>query len=168
MTLRPKHQRFVAEYLKDQVAAQAAIRAGYSAESAETNGPRLLRNAQIRAEIERQLALATEAAGLSVAKVREGWRRVIDADVRKLFGPDGDPLPIQDLADNEAALLAGLDTANVANLDPSDGKRDAARVLKYRLADRAKYLEQAAKHLGMFKETVEHTGGLELTWKGSE
>lgn len=167
MTLRPKHQRFVAEFLKDQNATQAAIRAGYAARWAEKNATRLTGNDGIRTEIESALAKATEQAGLSVTKVCEGWRRVIDADVRKLFGPDGQPLPIPSLGDNEAALLGGLDVTQ-ANFDTTDGERDLAKVLKYRLWDRAKYLEQAAKHLGMFVDKVEHTGALEITWKSSE
>lgn len=163
--MSPKQQRFVAEYLIDQNATQAAIRAGYATgHSAETQGHRLLRNAEIRAAIDADLKAATERAGLTPQKVREGWRRVIEADVRKLFGPDGQPLAITELGDNEAALLGGLDVTQ-ANLDPTDGKRDASKVLKYKLWDRAKYLEQAAKHLGMFVEKVEHSGGVSITWE---
>ena len=48
-TLTPKQALFVAEYLVDRNATQAAIRAGYSAKTAEQQGYRLLRNAQIQA-----------------------------------------------------------------------------------------------------------------------
>lgn len=155
MTLSPKHQRFVAEYLKDQCASAAAVRAGYAGgQSAEVQGSRLLSNVKIRAEIDKLLAKATEAAGLSAAKVREAWRKVIDADVRKLFDAEGKLVPIHQLGENEAALLGGLEITQ-ANLDPTDGKRDLAKVLKYRLWDRAKYTDQAAKHLGMYVEKVE-------------
>jgi hypothetical protein len=44
MALNPKQQRFVAEYLKDLNATQAAIRAGYKADNADVTGPRLLGN----------------------------------------------------------------------------------------------------------------------------
>ena len=47
----PKHQRFVAEYLKDLNATQAAIRAGYSPKTANRQGSRLLSNADIQAAI---------------------------------------------------------------------------------------------------------------------
>jgi phage terminase small subunit len=56
---------FVAEYLKDQNAKQAAIRAGYSAVSAEVNGPRLLGNAEVRAAIDAGLAKLTSKAELT-------------------------------------------------------------------------------------------------------
>lgn len=60
--LTPRQARFVVEYLKDQNATQAAIRAGYAKGSAEVQGCRLLRNAQIRAAVAKaQLRVATKA-----------------------------------------------------------------------------------------------------------
>lgn len=49
--LRPAHQRFADEYLRDFNAAAAYRRAGYSARgnSAEVNAIRLLRNTQVAA-----------------------------------------------------------------------------------------------------------------------
>ncbi len=44
MSLTPKQKSFVAEYLADLNATQAAIRAGYSAKTAHAAGPRLLGN----------------------------------------------------------------------------------------------------------------------------
>lgn len=49
--LTPKQERFVEEYLKDLNATQAAIRAGYSAHTAEQQGPRLLGNVGIQEAI---------------------------------------------------------------------------------------------------------------------
>ena len=49
--MRPRQQRFVDEYLLDLNATQAAIRAGYSARTAEQQGPRLLGNVQIAAAV---------------------------------------------------------------------------------------------------------------------
>lgn len=46
--LTPKQQRFVDEYIVDLNAKQAAIRAGYSARSAEVQGCRLLSNANVQ------------------------------------------------------------------------------------------------------------------------
>ena len=51
--LKPKQHRFVAEYLVDLNASQAAIRAGYSRKNANVNGPRLLANAGVAAAVAR-------------------------------------------------------------------------------------------------------------------
>jgi phage terminase small subunit len=49
--LTPRQARFVSEYVIDLNATQAAIRAGYSAKTAEVQGCRLLRNVQVRAAV---------------------------------------------------------------------------------------------------------------------
>lgn len=67
MALNPKQQRFVDEYLKDPVATQAAIRAGYSAKSAHSCGPRLLENAGVKEAI-------------AVGQAALGKRCKVDAD----------------------------------------------------------------------------------------
>jgi len=56
MPLTPKQHRFVAEYLVDLNASQAALRAGYSARTAPQQGSRLLKNAQVQAAIAAQQA----------------------------------------------------------------------------------------------------------------
>ena len=48
MPLTPKQERFVAEYLIDLNATQAAIRAGYSESTAKQQGSRLLTKAYVR------------------------------------------------------------------------------------------------------------------------
>ena len=64
MALNPKQQRFVAEYLVDYNATQAAIRAGYSPHTANEQGSRLLAHASIRTEIDaRSSALMEKVAG---------------------------------------------------------------------------------------------------------
>lgn len=67
MALSPKQQRFVEEYLVDLNGTQAAIRAGYSAKTAEQQGSRLLRNVQV-------------STALTEAKTKRSERLAIDAD----------------------------------------------------------------------------------------
>lgn len=73
--LSPKQQRFVDEYLVDSNATQAAIRAGYSAKTAEQQGSRLLRNVQVAAAIEERGAKLAKKVGTTAERVRRGlWR----------------------------------------------------------------------------------------------
>ncbi len=51
MSLTAKQERFVAEYLVDLNATQAAIRAGYSEKSATAEGSRLLVNTKVAAAV---------------------------------------------------------------------------------------------------------------------
>lgn len=68
-TARPltaKQERFVAEYLKDLNAKQAAIRSGYSPKTAEQQGSRLLRNAQVAAAVRRGQKRVAKKAEITV------------------------------------------------------------------------------------------------------
>lgn len=64
MKLTPKQAAFVAEYLVDLNATQAAIRAKYSKKTAHVQGPRLLGNVAVRRALD--IALAERAARLGV------------------------------------------------------------------------------------------------------
>ena len=81
MALSARQQRFVDEYAVDQNAAKAYVRAGYSEKTAETCGPRLLRNAQIRAQVDAKLARLSRKTELNAEWVLRQFReRAEDED----------------------------------------------------------------------------------------
>jgi hypothetical protein len=82
MALTPKQQRFVAEYVKDLNATQAAIRAGYSAKTAKQIGSRLLTNVDVAAavaakqgKIAEKLEITAEALIRDVAEIGDMAKR---------------------------------------------------------------------------------------------
>ena len=62
VSLTDRQERFCEEYLLDLNATQAAIRAGYSPESARVTACRMLTNANIQAEIQEKKAQRTARA----------------------------------------------------------------------------------------------------------
>lgn len=66
--LNARQKRFAAEYLIDMNATQAAIRAGYSAKTAYSQGQRLLNNVELKQAIEQGLE---KVQGERVADARE-------------------------------------------------------------------------------------------------
>ena len=72
--MTPKQERFVAEYVKDLNATQAAIRAKYARGSADVTGARLLGNARVRAAVDEKLQRVAERAELSVQWVLDRLR----------------------------------------------------------------------------------------------
>lgn len=82
--LSPKQQRFVAEYLVDLNATQAAIRAGYSAKTASSIGQENLTKPEIAAAVAAGQATVARKLGISAERVvDEAWQIVI-ADPREL------------------------------------------------------------------------------------
>lgn len=165
MPLSPKHQRFVAEYLKDQNATQAAIRAGYSEKTAQKNAARLTANEGIKGAIVASLVRATEKAELKAADVLEEIRLVAFQRASMYFDEKGALLPIHKLPASADASLADHEVVT-GNVDAGDGKRD--RIVKLKKWSKTAALSDLAKHFGLLLEKVEHTGGLEITWKTTE
>jgi len=75
-TLNRKRAAFVREYLKDLNATAAAIRAGYSAKTADHCGPRLLRFAPVRSAVDAAIAARAEKLGLSAERVLTAIERI--------------------------------------------------------------------------------------------
>lgn len=68
-SLTPRQLRFVAEYLIDQNATQAAIRAGYSKGTAKQQGSRLLTNADVAAEVNRRQERVAVQSGITTGSL---------------------------------------------------------------------------------------------------
>lgn len=79
MPLTDKQAKFVSEYLVDQNATQAAIRAGYAKSGARTEGARLLANADIAAAVAEALAKVAEKAEWTAADRLKALKRISDA-----------------------------------------------------------------------------------------
>jgi phage terminase small subunit len=73
--LTPRQRRFVDEYLVDLNATQAAIRAGYSARTANEQGPRLLVNVGIATAIQAAQLARSERLQLTQDHVLRGLHR---------------------------------------------------------------------------------------------
>ena len=69
MALTAKQQRFVSEYLIDLNATQAAIRAGYSAKTAEQIGYQLLQKTSVAAEIAKAQAKKAEKLDVTAERI---------------------------------------------------------------------------------------------------
>jgi len=70
--LTAKQERFVAEYLIDLNATQAAIRAGYSEKTATEQGSRLLTNVKVQEAIAAKAGKTAEKLDLSAERVLRG------------------------------------------------------------------------------------------------
>lgn len=76
--LTPKQQRFAEEYVVDCNATQAAIRAGYSAKTAEAAASRLLINVNVSEEIKKRLAAKAKRTNLDADWVLKRWEKIVE------------------------------------------------------------------------------------------
>lgn len=161
--LNDQQEAFCREYIKDFVGYKAAIRAGYSQRSSNSIASDLLRLPKVSARIEELIKRTEHLAEISKAEVIREWRKLAFADARNYFDSEGNPIPIQNLSDDAAGALVGLDIkrektrSNKAERDDGDcdGGDDSSgavesHVVKYKLADKRAALSDVARALGMF------------------
>jgi phage terminase small subunit len=79
-----KQERFIAEYLVDLNASQAAIRAGYSARNANVEGARLLANVSISQELARQMAAQAARTGYNQERIMRDLADIAGSDDAKI------------------------------------------------------------------------------------
>lgn len=152
--LTAQQRLFVAEYVKDHNATQAAIRAGYSPATAQQQGSRLLSHALVKAAIEAHeaevLQQVQEETGITLKRTLQEIARIAFFDPRRMFDRDGNPLRLDQLDDDTAAVIAGLDV-----LEEWEGAGQdrvlVGHVKKWKLSDKKGALDMLMKHLGGYK-----------------
>jgi phage terminase small subunit len=157
--LTDKQRLFVAEYLVDLNATQAAIRAGYSEKTARQQGQRLLTNVDIRRAIEEAEAERLERLGVRAERVLEELARLGFSNMLDYLNISRDGEPYVDLSEMTREQAAAVQEVIVE--DFLDGRGEDAREVrrvKFKLADKKAPLELLGKHLKLFTEKHEHTG----------
>lgn len=141
--LTPKQAAFVREYLIDLNAAAAARRAGYAEKRADAMGWENLRKPEIQTEIEAKTREHAEKLDISAERILQEYARCAFYRVTDFFNPDGSLKPLDEISEDAAAAMHGLEV-----IETNDG---TARIKKFRLPDKAKHLEALSKYKGLFK-----------------
>lgn len=157
MPLTLKQQRFVAEYLVDKNATQAAIRAGYSAKTAYSQGQRLLKHVEVAALIATKAEKQVEKLEITAERVLAELALLGFANMEDYvrIGSDGDPyLDFSTLTREQAAAITEMTVEDFKD-GRGDGARDVRRV-KFKLADKRAALVDLGRHFALFTDKVQH------------
>lgn len=152
-----KHERFAQEVAQGRSSADAFEAAGYKRH--EGNASRLRGNEKVRARIDEILQAGAEAAGVTVQRIVDELAKVGFANMGHylMATSGGDPFFAYDgLTDDQKAALAEVTVEDFKEGRGEDA-RDVRRI-KFKLHDKLSALEKLGKHLGMFKEKIEHSG----------
>jgi len=161
MALTAKQDRFVAEYLIDLNATQAAIRAGYSEKTAAEQASRLLTNVKVSEAVQAAMKARSERTEIDADWVLKRLARDATADLADLYDESGTLRPVKEWPLVwRTGLVAGVETIQERSGSDPDGNPTFATVRKLKLLDRTKLVELIGKHVdvGAFKEKVEHSG----------
>jgi phage terminase small subunit len=137
--LNDRQKLFVKEYLKDLNATQAAIRAGYSKDTAHSQGPRLLENVEIKEAVEKSMQKRAEKVEVSADYVLKTIKDTIERCSQAVPVLDKKGLPV--LIENEKGEIVPAYTFQSMSV--------------------LKGAELLGKHLKLFTEKMEHSGQID-------
>nr|WP_294020800.1 terminase small subunit [uncultured Lachnoclostridium sp.] len=146
-----KQKRFIEEYLIDLNATQAAIRAGYSPDTAKAIGCENLTKPDIRAHIDRAMAERSKRTGVNADRVVQELAKIAFVNATEVIDPKTATVREDALPEDTAAIQS----VKVKTF----GEDGLEREIK--MADKLKALEMLGRHLGMFKDRLELSGGLD-------
>ena len=152
--LTAKQKRFIEEYLIDLNATQAAIRAGYSPDTAYSIGSENLKKPEIRARVDKAMAERSKRTGINAERVVIELARIGLVNPRKLINLNAATIK-EDATEDD---LAAVSSVKVKTIPTEDGDIVEREV---RLYDKNKALELLGRHLGMFKDKVQVSGELD-------
>lgn len=147
MSMTKKQKCFVEEYLIDLNATQAAIRAGYSPDTAYSIGQENLKKPEIKMRIEKAMAERSRRIGINQDRVLRELARVAFANASDMINMEDATLRADASEDDTAAIQS----VKVKTF----GEDGVEREIK--MGDKLKALELIGKHLGMFKDNLSLT-----------
>lgn len=145
--LTEKQSRFVEEYLIDLNATQAAIRAGYSTDSARQIGTENMSKPSIRARVDKAMAERSKRTGINSERVLIELARVGFINPANLINFNAATIKAEALEDD----LAAINSVKVKTIPTEEGDIVEREV---KLADKLKALELIGRHLGMFNDKI--------------
>lgn len=162
MALNAKQARFVEEYLIDLNATQAAIRAGYSENSAYSQAHDLLKKPEIETAIQEAQKRRSERTQVTQDMVVDELRKIGFSDIRKVAAWGERPV-LEDLHEDDDLRTYPVELIASENIDDDTAAAVSevsltAQGVKVKMHDKRSALVDLGKHLGMFVQRVEHTG----------
>lgn len=168
--LTPKQRAFVREYLIDLNATQAAIRAGYSEKAARSVAAENLTKPNIASAIDAAMKLRAERTDITADRVLKELAKIGFADIRKAVkwqsamiteedNPEGgDITVIKTVVTNMVQMVASEELDDETAAAIAEVSQNTTGGVKIKLHDKRAALVDIGRHLGMFKDRVEHSG----------
>lgn len=173
--LTAKQRAFVREYLVDLNATQAAIRAGYSEDTAYAIGAENLRKPQLASAIDAAMKLRSERTQITADMVLKELAKIGFADIRRAVkwqssliteedNPEGgDTVIFKTIVTNNVQLVSSEEIDDETAAAVSEISQNATGGLKIKLHDKRAALVDIGKHLGMFTDRVQLSGEVAVT-----
>lgn len=162
--LTDKQEMFCQQYLIDFNATQAAIRSGYSKESAQQIGSENLLKPVIQARIAELKLDVMRAVGITQARVYQELSRLAFFDIRKVYTDEGSLMPIKSIDDDSAAAIAGIKVYDEFGIDEEGNRTKTGETVEVKLINKVAALENIIKIAGWAAPIKSEISGNIITW----
>ena len=155
--LTPKQQRFVEEYLIDLNATQAAIRSGYSEKTARKIGSENLTKLDIQEAIQEAQNKLSERTEITQDMILHELAKIGFSNMLDYVSITNGGDLVTDFSALTKDQAAAISEVTIETYTEGRGE-DAEEVkrVKFKLSDKRAALVDMGRHLGMFKDKIEH------------
>lgn len=141
---------FIEAYIANgRNATEAAITAGYSPATAYQAGYRLLKDVEIKQQLDERSAQLAQRYQLTTDRVLEQLGKIVYADIRKAFDHRGALLPIQEIPEEVAHTIASIEVDALYEGSGAD-RIQVGHTQKVKFNDKGGAIDKAMKYLGLF------------------
>lgn len=152
--------RFCHEYIVDLNGTQAAIRAGYSENSANEISSENLAKPRIKEYIDRLKKDRAERLGITADKVLAELSRLAFSNVQEIFTPTDGFKRVSELDEDTARAIQSVKVTKKPAGANGDGQMEYDDVVEYKMNDKKSSLDLLAKHLGIAAEQINVSGAI--------
>jgi len=164
--LTDKQKKFATEYLIDLNAAQAAIRTGYSSNTAKEQASRLLTNVNIKKYIEKRIETDLGDTTILIGRVIKELQKISFADIDSYMTWDEETGTIIPSKDVDTAALSQV-VITEKNLKSEKDTELVQREIKFKMHDKIKALDILSKYLDLYTNTIELNVPIALNYTGN-
>jgi len=129
----------------------SAIAAGYSEKTASAIACNLLRVPYIQEKLKAKMESKQEKFNLTADSVMQQLAAIVQFDIRKLYNPDGTLKNVDELDDDTAAAVSGIDV--YLDKEKTDtGMKVVGETRKFKAFDKIQAIDRAMRHFGLLKD----------------
>lgn len=155
-----KQKLFVAEYLIDLNATQAAIRAGYSVDTAGEIGHENLKKPEIQKAIAKEMAERSKRTGVNQDRVVQELAKLAFINMTDVVDSQGKIK--DDATEDDKACIESIKYKESSTDSGSSVEREV------KIGSKLKALELLGKHLGMWNDKVDVNVAVPIVISGEE
>ena len=160
--LTRKQQLFAKEYLLDLNGTQAAIRSGYSPKSAGEIGCENLMKPEIQQAVQNEMDKRAFRIEITIDKVAQELGLLAFQNAKDFYDDEGNLIPVHKLPDHVSRTISSIEVVTQKN-----GDEISEYTSKVKTCDKKGSLELLGRHLKMFTDNLNHSGGEDFGLNGA-